>query len=220
LEALEGRLLAWVQQQRSAVHVVMEKSQGLVGDGRSPTRFWGYLVNPKVSDARRQPSGAKTNRREAALWARWGWTDRDPRRPLRPADEALTQPATRLTNPLLAALKSYDPQVLAAFADMSRPVALAFWATWPDPQDARRLTVNEVRTWLRPPHHPRAAQAAPRIWGALPQRAVDASPGQRRAQVWAVRALVAPLHAWQTEQRALREHLAELFWRARMLTAG
>lgn len=224
LEALEGRLLTWAQQKRTDVHVVIETSQGLVVDWLSTTGFWVYPVNPKVSDARRKPSGAKTDRLDAAILARLGWTERDQLRPLRPADEAwvelrqltridedLTQQATRLTNQLLAALKSYYPQVLAAFADISRPVALAFLATWPDPQDARRLTVSEVMTWLRQHRYPRAAQEASRIWSALQQRALEASPGKRRAQVWAVRALVAQFQALHTEHQALREHLAELF---------
>lgn len=222
---MEGRLLDWAHQVRTDVHVVIETSQGLVVDWLSTTGFWVYPVNPKVSDARRKPSGAKTDRLDAAILARLSWTDRDQLRPLRPADEAwvelrqltrideaLTRQATRLTNQLLAALKSYYPQVLGAFADMSRPVALAFLANWPDPQDARRLTVNEVMSWLRPHRYPRAAPEAPRIWSALQQRALDASPGKRRAQVWAVRALVAQLQALHTEQRALHEHLAELFW--------
>jgi hypothetical protein len=182
----------------------METSQGLVVDGLSTTGFWVYPVNPPVSDACRKPSGAKTDRLDAAILARWGGTERDPRRPLRPADEAwvelrqltrideaLIQQATRLTNQFTAALKSYYPQVLAAFADIRRPVALAFLATWPDPQEARHRTVSEVMPWVRQHRYPRAAPAAPRIWSALQQRALEASPGKRRAPAWAVRALVA-----------------------------
>ncbi|MCY0899142.1 MAG: transposase [Firmicutes bacterium] len=103
---------------------MIETSQGLVVDWLSTTGFWVYPVNPKVSDARRKPSGAKTDRLDAAILARLGWTDRDQLRPLRPADEAwvewrqltrideaLTRQATRLTNQLLAALKSYYLQV-------------------------------------------------------------------------------------------------------------
>ncbi|MCY0863702.1 MAG: IS110 family transposase [Sulfobacillus sp.] len=224
LEALEGQLLAWAQHVRSDVHVVIETSQGLVVDWLSTTGFGVYPINPKVSDARRKPSGAKTDRLDAAILARLGWTDRDQLRALRPADEAwvelrqltrideaLTHQATRLTNQLTAALKSYYPQVLAAFADISRPVALAFLAAWPDPHDARQLTVSDLMTWLRQHRYPRAATEAPRIWSTLQQRALEASPGKRRAQVWAVRALVAQLQALQTEQRALREYLEELF---------
>jgi hypothetical protein len=87
-----------------------------------------------------------------AILGRLGWTRHDPLRPLWPTDEAwvewrqltrideaLTQQATRLPNPRLAALKSYDRQVLAGFADISHPVALAFLAAWRDLQDARRL---------------------------------------------------------------------------------
>lgn len=54
----------------------------------------------------------------------------------------------------------------------------------------------------------------------MQQRALEASPGKRRAQVWAVRALVAQLQALQTEQRALREHLEALFLANPELTSG
>lgn len=126
-------------------------------------------------------------------------------------DEDLAQQTTRLSNQLMAALKSYYPQVLAAFADINRPVALAFLAAGPDPVEARKLALSDLMSWLRQHRYPRAAQEAPRIWGALQQRALEASPGKRRAQVGTVRALVAPRQAWQAEHRALREHLETLF---------
>lgn len=224
LENLEAQLVAWARHVRTDVHVVIETSQGLVVDWLSTTGFWVYPVNPKVSDARRKPSGAKTDRLDAEILARLGWQERDQLRPLRPAeedwvelrqltriDEDLTQQTTRLTNQLTAALKSYYPQVLAAFAEIGRPVALAFLAAWPDPREAHTLTVSELTTWLRQHRYPQAAVEAPRLWGILQQPALEASPGKRRAQGWAVRALVAQLQALQTEHRALRKHLEELF---------
>ncbi|WP_053960177.1 IS110 family transposase [Sulfobacillus thermosulfidooxidans] len=224
LEALEAQLVAWAQHVRTDVHVVIETSQGLVVDWLSTTGFWVYPVNPKVSDARRKPSGAKTDRLDAAILARLGWYERDQLRPLRPTDEDwvelrqltridedLTQQMTRLSNQLTAALKSYYPQVLAAFAEINRPVALAFLAAWPDPVEARNIALSDLITWLRQHRYARAAQEAPRIWSALQQRALEASPGKRRAQMWAVRAWVAQLQALQTEQRALRKHLEKLF---------
>lgn len=141
LENLEAQLVVWARHVRTDVHVVIETSQGLVVDWLSTTGFWVYPVNPKVSDARRKPSGAKTDRLDAEILARLGWQERDQLRPLRPAEEDwvelrqltridadLTQQTTRLTNQLTAALKSYYPQVLAAFAEIGRPVALAFLA--------------------------------------------------------------------------------------------
>ena len=205
-------------------HVVIETSQGLVVDWLSTTGFWVYPVNPKVSDARRKSSGAKTDRLDAAILAQLGWHERDQLRPLRPAgedwvelrqltriDEDVAQQTTRLSNQLMAALKSDYPQILAAFADINRPVALAFLAAWPDPVDARKLALSDLMSWLRQHRYPRAAQEAPHIWGALQQRALEASPGKRRAQVWAVRALVAQLQALQAEHRALREHRNAFF---------
>ncbi|MCY0880246.1 MAG: transposase [Firmicutes bacterium] len=223
-EAWEGRLLEWAHPVRTDVRVVIETSPGVVGDGLNATGFGVYPVNPRVSEARRQPSGTKTDRLDAALVARLGWTERDPRRPWRPADEAWvawrplpridedwTPQATRLTHPRLAALKSYYPQGLAAFADIRRPVALAFVAAWPDPQEARRPTVSAGMPGLRQPRDPHAAKAAHRLGSALQQRPWEASPGQRQAPIWAVRALVAPRQTLQTEHQALREPRAELF---------
>jgi hypothetical protein len=61
-DAWEGRLLARAQQQRSAVDGVMGTSHGLVVDWLSTRGIGVYPVNSKVSGARRQPSGAKTDR--------------------------------------------------------------------------------------------------------------------------------------------------------------
>lgn len=157
LEALQARLVDWAQRIRSDVPIVIETSQGWIVDGLSSTGFWVYPVNPKVSDARRKPSGAKTDRWDAAILVRLGWQERDQRRPLRPAredgvklrqltriDEDVTQQTTRLTNQLTAVLKSYYPQVLVAFADIDRPVALAFLAAWPDPVEARKIALSDL----------------------------------------------------------------------------
>lgn len=157
LEALQARLVDWAQRIRSDVPIVIEPSQGWIVDGLSSTGFWVYPVNPKVSDARRKPSGAKTDRWDAAILVRLDWQERDQRRPLRPAredgvklrqltriDEDVTQQTTRLTNQLTAVLKSYYPQVLVAFADIDRPVALAFLAAWPDPVEARKIALSDL----------------------------------------------------------------------------
>jgi hypothetical protein len=234
LEALEARLLQWSQQHRADMHVVIETSQGLVVDWLSTTGFWVYPVNPKVSDARRKPSGAKTDCLDAAILARLGWHERDQLRPLRPAaddwtelrqltriDEDLTQQTTRLTNQLTAALKSYYPQVLAAFADIGRPVALAFLATWPDPVEARQIALSDLMTWLRHHRYPRAAQEAPRIWSTVQQRALEASPGKRRAQVWAVSARWSPnCKPCRRSNVPCANTSKRFFWRTRMLTSG
>jgi hypothetical protein len=76
--AWEGRRLAWAQQQRAAVPGVMATSPGRVVDGLSTTGVGVYPVNPQVSEARRKPSGANTDRLDAAILARWGGTERDP----------------------------------------------------------------------------------------------------------------------------------------------
>jgi len=73
LELLEGRLVTWAQGVRADVRVIIETSQALVVDWLSMTGFTVYPVNPKVADARRKPSGAKTDPLDAAILARLGW---------------------------------------------------------------------------------------------------------------------------------------------------
>jgi hypothetical protein len=82
LERLEGQLVRWARGVRADVRVVSETSQALVVDGWSTTGFTVYPVNPKVADARRQPSGAKTDRLDAAILARLGGQEADTLRAL------------------------------------------------------------------------------------------------------------------------------------------
>jgi hypothetical protein len=61
-------------------------------------------------------------------------------------DEDWTPQATRWTQLRRATLNRDAPPVLAAWADIRRPEALAFVAPRPDPPEARHLTVSEVMT--------------------------------------------------------------------------
>ena len=224
LELLEGRLVTWAHGVRADVRVVIETSQALVVDWLSTTGFTVYPVNPKVADARRKPSGAKTDQLDAAILARLGWQEADTLRPLRPADEtwvelrqltrvdtALTTEHTRLVNELTAVLKSYYPVVLDLFDDLSRPTALAFVAQWADPRDSRALSVAELARWLRQHRYPNAEAAAARMAARLHAPALEATPGKARAQIRWVRALVAQLQALEAHRREIREHITELF---------
>jgi transposase len=224
LELLEGRLVTWAQGVRADVRVVIETSQALVVDWLSTTGFTVYPVNPKVADARRKPSGAKTDRLDAAILARLGWHEADTLRPLRPADEAwvelrqltqvdaaLTVEHTRLVNQLMAALKSYYPVVLTLFDDLSRPTALAFLAQWADPRDSRALSVSQLTRWLRQHRYPHAEAAAARMHAQLQAPALEATPGKARALIRWVRALVAQLQALEAHRVDIREQIDALF---------
>jgi len=223
LELLEGRLVTWAHGVRADVRVVIETSQALVVDWLSTTGFTVYPVNPKVADARRKPSGAKTDQLDAAILAR-GWQETDTLRPLRPAvetwvelrqltrvDAALTAEHTRLVNELPAVLNSYYPVVLDLFDDLSRPTALAFLAQWADPRDSRALSVSQLARWLRQQRYPHAEAAAAQMHARRQAPALGATPGKSRAQIRWVRALVAQLQALEAHRREIREQIAELF---------
>jgi transposase len=224
LERLEGRLVTGAQGVRADVRVIIETSPALVVDGLSTTGLTVYPVNPQGADARRKPSGAQTDRLDAAIWARLGWQDADTLRPLRPADEtgvelrqltrvdaALTAEHTRLVNELTAVLKSYDPVVLDLFDDLSRPTAWAFLAQWADPRDSRALSVSPLTRWLRLPRDPHAEVAAAPMHARLHAPALEATPGKARAPLRWVRAWVALRQALEAHRRAIREPIAELF---------
>ncbi len=180
-------------------------------------------MNPQGADARRKPSGAQTDPRDAAILARLGWQDADTLRPLRPADEtwvelrpwtrvdaALTAEHTRLVHALTAVLQSYDRVVLPLFDDLSRPTALAFLAPWADPRDSGALSVSPLTRWLRQQRYPNAEAAAAQMPARLEAPALKATPGKARAQIRWMRAWVAPRPALDAHRREIREPMAEL----------
>jgi transposase len=224
LQSLEERLVVLAQGVRSDVAVILETSQALVVDWLLTTGFTVYPLNPKVVQGRRKPSGAKTDRLDAALLAEIGRQEHRTLRALRPAEdewvelrqlcrieETLVQERTHLTNQLIAALKTYYPVALTLFGDITSSTALAFLATWPALEQARGASVSEIRRFLRQHRYPGYEAAAERIFAQLHEPQLTALPGRARAQVRLVQALVAQLQTLDRHRVQVQERIQELF---------
>lgn len=145
-----GRLAVALEQSRGALVFMLSKYEHLVL----------YPIHPSsAADYRKvfRPSGAKSDGPDAALHLDLLLRHREKLRPLQP-DTAetrtlqflvedrrqLVHQRTRMSNRLRANLKSYFPQVLQWFEDVSAPVVLDLlkrWPTLPELQRAQPATV-------------------------------------------------------------------------------
>ena len=224
LQSLEERLLVLAEGVRRDVTVILETSQALVVDWLLTTGFTIYPINPKLVEGRRKPSGAKTDRLDAAVLAEIGRQEHGTLRALQPAEdewvelrqlcrieETLVQERTQLTNQLIAALKTYYPVALTLFGDITSPTALAFLATWPDLERARAASVSEIQRFLRQHRYPGYEAAGERFFAKLHEPQLAALPGRARAQVRLVQALVAQLQTLDQHRVQVQERIQELF---------
>lgn len=163
-----------------AVRVAVEGHPLLLVSLLAAEGYQVYPLNPKAVQRLREGlhlSGAKSDRRDAAdlatllalHWRRWSPLAvhsplvEELRLWVRSRD-ALVAEATRLSNQLTAALKSYYPRALELFSKVTQPLTLAFLRAYPTPAAAAQLTQEELFAFLRQQHYP-----APR-WAALCQR--------------------------------------------------
>ncbi|MHC4792463.1 MAG: IS110 family transposase [Planctomycetota bacterium] len=60
----------------------------------------------------------------------------------------LVEQKTRLLNQLSATLKAYYPSVISLFSSLDTQISLSFLSTFPTPQDARELSIDELSQFL------------------------------------------------------------------------
>ncbi len=60
----------------------------------------------------------------------------------------LVEQKTRLLNQLRANLKSYYPSVIGLFSSLDAKISLAFLSQFPTPQDASKLSIDELSQFL------------------------------------------------------------------------
>jgi transposase len=135
--------------------------------------FSVYLVNPKIVDRARRPSGAKTDAIDATILARLGRADLADLRRLQPDppliqklktltrdQDAVIRLQTRLTSQVIACLKAYYPAALAWFDHIAQGVTLAILEVFPSPTAFQAATQEEFAALLTARHYPKAAQKA------------------------------------------------------------
>jgi len=81
--------------------------------------------------------------------------------------DSLIQMQTRVVNQLTACLKTYYPVALELFSQLQQSSTLIFLQTYPTPEQARAVGVEELIAVLRKAGHKRADEFAPKIYSAM-----------------------------------------------------
>src|SRR3954454_20294769 len=147
------------------VPIAMETSRGLLAAARLGVGYPLYPINPLAVARYRDRysvSRAKSDAGDAFVLANILRTDPDAHRPL-PADTELAKAVRvlarahqdavwdrqQIANKIRSLLREYYPSALAAFPDLSVPVAVEVLLLAPTPTAAATLTVPRVRAALR-----------------------------------------------------------------------
>ena len=150
---------------RSKALFALETDKGLLVNFLLDNGFTVFAINPKSVDRfrdRYDPSRNKTDPIDAMLLADILRTDRHRFRAILPESDELRElriltrdhkariiSRTRLTNQLIACLKSYYPLALELFADLKNNICLEFLQAFPDHMKAQKLTLGQLKTFLR-----------------------------------------------------------------------
>jgi transposase len=181
LSELQGSLIAICGPDRKAeMACIVETNHGLLITTLLEAGFSVSPVNPKTVDQRRSASGAKTDRIDAYLLAKYGRSEFADLRRLEPDSpmiaelkgltrdqDSLIQMQTRLVNQLTAWLKGYYPVGLLLFSKLQQRSALTFLQTYPTPQSAMAASVEQLETTLREGHPCPPTTVAPKIYERL-----------------------------------------------------
>ena len=187
IENLKSRLLKHEQNPES-ICCFLETKHGLLVYSLLEDNFSIYPLNPKVVDARRKPSGAKTDYIDARLLANIGRTEYNELYKLEPNSvliqklkgltrdqDTLIQDSTRLTNRLNSTLKEYYPIALELFSKITLPIAIAFLRDYPTPQEAKKASTDELYKFLKKQKHPKPKSKAYDLYKKLKKPSLEAN---------------------------------------------
>ena len=161
-------------------YCLIETKHGLLTQYLLENNFTVYSVNPKLVDARRKASGAKTDFIDAKILANMGRSELHDLHKLEPDSEhiqqlkvltrdqdALIQESTRLTNRLISTLKEYYPVALELFSKITLPISLAFLRKYPTLKQAREASRDDIYKFLKKQNHPNPTAKANDIFKKL-----------------------------------------------------
>jgi transposase len=175
----------WVQGLRqqyngASVGVVIEQARGPVIYALAGYDFIRlYPINPQSAANYRKTfavSGAKSDRRDAAMLADMAVKHQDELKAWRPDDEVVrslrllvegrrkqVDQVTRLTNQLTAQLKSYYPLALELAGELNSRQACDFIAQWPTLNDLKMAKPGRLRNFYKKNGRPREEAIEQRI---------------------------------------------------------
>lgn len=212
----------------SEVVIGIETQRGLWVQALIAAGYQVYAINPlSVSRYRDRHNlaGAKSDPGDAKLLADLVRTDRHNHRPiagdtgqvsgvqvLTRAHQNLIWDRTRHTNRLRNDLREYFPAALAAFDNLAHPDAVAVLARAPHPDQARQLSVAQIRTVLKRGGRQRNLDTrAADIHQALRGPQLAALPPVAAAFAATTHALISVIAGLNTQIDALETELASFF---------
>lgn len=203
---------------------IVETNNGLLVHFLTEAGFPVYPLNPKIVDARRKPSGAKSDAVDALILADIGRADLPRLRRLHASSELLQElrvltrdqdnlidDSTRLTNQLIACLKEYYPVAVRLFSKMTSPVTLNFLKAFPSLQHARQLDVPSLAQFLKEHRHPKPNETAIAIHTKLQEKQLEASPAVTRAKVRLMLTILSQLEPLIENIKAYDKEIQKLF---------
>jgi transposase len=233
LEGLEGitafhELVAGLVDDPSEVVIGIETDRGMWVQALIAAGYTVYAINPlSVSRYRdrHNVAGAKSDPGDAKVLADLVRTDSHNHRPiagdsdaagaikvLARAHQNLIWDRTRHTNRLRNDLREYFPAALVAFDDLAHPDALAVLAKAPNPADAARLSIPQIRACLKRGGRQRYLdRRATEIQAALRAPQLAAPAAITTAFAATTRALVDVIAGLNTQITALQHQLADHF---------
>jgi transposase len=223
LESLKEKLLKLDPNPESFV-ITIETKHGLLISFLLENGFPVYPLNPKIVDNRRKPSGAKSDPIDARLLSDIGRTDFHNLHRLKQDSEIIQElklltrdqemliaESTRINNRLIACLKEYYPAALEFFADLTRPVAIAFLKHFPTIGLVREREISELGAFLKTHKHPKHNQTAIKIWQTANALQIKVNPVIERAKSRLMLSLLNQLEPLQKEIENYDKEILRLF---------
>jgi len=221
-------LVAALVDDPAEVMVGIETERGMWVQALVATGYRVYAINPlSVSRYRdrHNVAGAKSDPGDAKVLADLVRTDRHNHRPiagdsdqaaaikvLARAHQNLIWDRTRHTNRLRNDLREFFPAALGAFDDLAHPDALAVLAKTPNPADAARLSIPQIRAALKRGGRQRNLdRRATEIQTALRAPQLTAPPAVTAAFATTSRSLVEIISGLNTQISVLQRQLADHF---------
>lgn len=210
---------------REEVLFAIETDKGLLVSFLLDQGFTVYAINPKAVNRfrdRYKLSGAKSDEIDAMTLANILRTDRDRFRPLLPNSEEarelkilcrdrehLVRLRTRLTNQLTACLKSYYPLALKIFQNVESSISLAFLESYPTPEEAKRLSTEEMSQFLSKQHYPHPRRVE-EICQRLKEPQIPADPLIVRTKSMYMLSLIPQLRVLNKRIKLYEERIEEI----------
>ena len=218
--------IAAVEADPTAIHVAIERPDGLLVETLLAAGYTVYALNPKAVEryrGRTRTAGPKSDPADAELLARILLTDRPHHQPLAPSspqaeeiralarqDERASRDQRRLLNRLRHDLLAVFPQAVDAFPDLGAVSALAFLERWPTANEGRQRSRGEIEAFLRTQRHGQPRTAAERIHAALQTEALVAPAHLVRASRGAIQLAAQQLLLLHRQRTAWEKRLREL----------